>query len=32
MVVIGAGSGGTMSGVGRKLKERLPHVKVSLKL
>jgi len=28
MVVCGAGTGGTISGIARKLKERLPHVKV----
>ena len=28
MVVVGAGTGGTVAGIGRKLKEKLPHVKV----
>lgn len=28
MVVIGAGTGGTITGIARKLKERLPHLKV----
>jgi cystathionine beta-synthase len=28
MVVLGAGTGGTISGIARKLKERLPHVQV----
>ena len=30
MVVIGAGTGGTLTGVGRKIKEYLPNCKVSL--
>ena len=30
MVIVGAGTGGTVAGIGRKLKERLPHVKVRL--
>ena len=29
MVVVGAGTGGTVAGIGRKIKEKLPHVKVS---
>lgn len=28
MVVCGAGTGGTISGIARKIKERLPHVKI----
>ena len=28
MVVIGAGTGGTVSGIGRKMKEKMPNVKV----
>ena len=28
MIVCGAGTGGTISGIARKLKERLPHIKV----
>ena len=28
MVVVGAGTGGTVAGIGRKLKEKLPNVKV----
>ncbi len=32
MVVIGAGTGGTVAGVGRKLKDKLPHVKVRIKI
>ncbi|RWS09932.1 cystathionine beta-synthase-like isoform X2, partial [Dinothrombium tinctorium] len=28
MVVMGAGTGGTVTGIGRKIKERLPHCKV----
>ena len=28
MVVVGAGTGGTVAGIGRKLKEKLPHVQV----
>ena len=32
MVVGGAGTGGTIAGIGRKLKEVLPSVKVSLNL
>ena len=28
MVVCGAGTGGTISGIARKLKQRLPHVQV----
>ena len=30
MVVIGAGTGGTISGVAKKLQERLPNVKVGI--
>ena len=30
MVVIGAGTGGTLTGIGRKIKEYLPNCKVSL--
>lgn len=29
MVVISAGTGGTVAGIGRKLKEKLPNIKVS---
>ena len=29
MVVIGAGTGGTVTGIGRKMKDKLPHVQVS---
>ena len=32
MVVVGAGTGGTVAGIGRKLKDKLPHVKVTLEL
>ena len=32
MLVAGAGTGGTITGVARKLKERCPNVKVSLPL
>ena len=28
MVVIGAGTGGTVTGIGRKMKEKMPNVKV----
>ena len=28
MIVVGAGTGGTVAGIGRKIKEKLPHVKV----
>ena len=28
MVVIGAGTGGTVTGIGRKIKEKMPNVKV----
>ena len=28
MVVVGAGTGGTVCGIGRKLKDKLPNVKV----
>ena len=30
MVVLGAGTGGTVTGVGRKMKEKLPEVKVTI--
>ena len=29
MIVVGAGTGGTVAGMGRKLKEKLPHIKVN---
>lgn len=29
MVVISAGTGGTVAGIGRKLKEKLPNIKVN---
>jgi len=32
MVVAGAGTGGTIAGIGRKLKPLLPNVKVSIEL
>ena len=28
MVIIGAGTGGTVSGIGRKMKEKMPNVEV----
>lgn len=28
MIVVGAGTGGTVAGIGRKIKEKMPHVKV----
>ena len=28
MIIVGAGTGGTVAGIGRKIKERLPHAKV----
>ena len=28
MVVVGAGTGGTVCGIGRKMKDKLPNVKV----
>lgn len=28
VLVVSAGTGGTLTGLGRKLKERLPHIKV----
>lgn len=30
MVIIGAGTGGTVTGIGRKMKEKLPNVEVSV--
>ena len=30
MVVIGAGTGGTVTGIGRKMKEKMPNVKVKV--
>lgn len=30
MVVCGAGTGGTVAGIGRKMKEKLPNVQVSV--
>lgn len=30
MVVLGAGTGGTITGVARKIKEKCPNVKVSI--
>jgi len=32
MVVLGAGTGGTITGVARKIKEKCPNVKVYCKL
>ena len=32
MVVAGAGTGGTIAGIGRKLKPLLPNIKVSIEL
>lgn len=32
MVVIGVGTGGTLTGIGRKIKERVPNCKVKLVL
>ena len=28
MIVVSAGTGGTVAGIGRKIREKLPHVKV----
>lgn len=28
MIVIGAGTGGTVTGIGRKMKEKMPNVEV----
>lgn len=30
MVVVGAGTGGTVAGIGRKIKEKMPEVKVGV--
>ena len=30
MIVVGAGTGGTVAGIGRKIKEEMPHVKVDV--
>ena len=31
MVIIGAGTGGTVTGIGRKMKEKMPNVEVIIK-